>query len=432
MSKLTICLIIFALTIISYLWGKLTLATTALCSAVLFFVTGCIDQSVISSSLGNVTGIVMLSMFVVGAGFNKTQLVKNISNAIVRIAKGSLTKVLIGYMLCAALLCSLISSNLVPFCILFPLLASTVEDMGISPSKVMFSLGLTVICCLGIMPLGSGAASYAQQNALMAANGYTEHAMAVTDIFKGRWPVLVFTVLYAIFIAPRFAPDKPPVAIRSMDNSVADKALSKPAMSPFHERCGYLIFFGVSVGLLLSSYLKIPAWEVTLIGALLMVLTGVLSPKEAVAAMPISVWLLFVGSMCLASALNLTGAGALIGGAIAKVAGSAHSNIVAYALFFIAPFTLTQFMFNSTISTIFTPIIIQTCISLGVSPIGPMICCQAASLTAFMSPMATGTVPYYMAAGGYDMRSVLKQSWLPAICIAVIQVLWLSLMFPLF
>ena len=50
MSKLTICLIIFALTIISYLWGKLTLATTALCSAVLFFVTGCIDQSVISSS----------------------------------------------------------------------------------------------------------------------------------------------------------------------------------------------------------------------------------------------------------------------------------------------------------------------------------------------------------------------------------------------
>ena len=108
--------------------------------------------------------------------------------------------------------------------------------------------------------------------------------MVVTDMLKGRWPVLVFTVLYAIFVAPRLAPDRPPVAIKSMDNSVADKALSKPVMSPFHERCGYLIFFGVSVLLLFSAKLKIPAWEITLIGALLMVITGVLTPKEAVAA----------------------------------------------------------------------------------------------------------------------------------------------------
>ena len=49
-----------------------------------------------------------------------------------------------------------------------------------------------------------------------------------------------------------------------------------------------------------------------------------------------------------------------------------------------------------------------------------------------MSPMATGTVPYYMAAGGYDMRSVMKQSWLPAISIALIQITWLSIAFPLF
>ena len=217
-----------------------------------------------------------------------------------------------------------------------------------------------------------------------------------------------------------------------MDNTVADKALSKPAMSPFHERCGYLIFFGVSVLLLFSAKLKIPAWEITLIGALLMVITGVLTPKEAVAAMPISVWLLFVGSLCLASALTNTGAGALMGGAIARIASSAHSNFVAYALFFIAPFILTQFMFNQTIATIFTPIIIQTCISLGVSPIGPLVCCYAAALTAFMSPMATGTVPYYMAAGGYDMRSVMKQSWLLALCIALIQISWLSIAFPLF
>jgi len=144
------------------------------------------------------------------------------------------------------------------------------------------------------------------------------------------------------------------------------------------------------------------------------------------------VWLLFVGSMVLAHALNLTGTGALIGGIIAQIAASANSNIVAYALFFLAPFILTQFMFNQTTSTVFMPIIVQTCLSLGVSPVGPAIACAAGSLTAFMSPMATGTVPYMMGAGGYDMRSLLKQSWLPALIICVAEILWLSVAFPLF
>ena len=430
--QLTICLIIFALTIVSYLWGRLSLATTALCSALLFYMTGCIDAQAVSSSLGNVNGIVMLSMFVVSAGFNKTQLVKNIAGGIVKIAKGNITKVMAGYILCGALLCSLISSNLIPFCILYPLLAVTVEDMGISPSKVMFPLGLTVICCLNIIPIGGGAAAYAQSNALLAANGWTGTMMTVFDTFKGRWPVLVVCVLYAIFLAPRFAPDKPPVEIKSVDSSVADRALNKPEMDPFHEKCGYLIFFGVSAALILSSKLGLAPWEIGLFGALLMVITGVLSPKEAVAAMPISVWLLFVGSLCLANALSATGAGALIGNLIASVATKANSNLVAYTMFFLAPFILTQFMFNQTVSTIFTPIIIQTCLSLGASPIGPLICCSGAALTAFMSPMATGTVPYFMAAGGYDMRSVMKQSLIPAVLFAAVQIVWLSVMFPLF
>lgn len=142
-----------------------------------------------------------------------------------------------------------------------------------------------------------------------------------------------------------------------------------------------------------------------------------MKPREAVAAMPIGIWLLFVGAMRLANALNLTGAGAMIGDFIAKVSMTLKYDVLIYAVFFIVPFVMTQFMFNQTVSTILMPITIQACMSLGVNPVGPMICVSGAALTAFMSPMATGTVPYDMAAGGYDMRSVLKQSWLPRCCL---------------
>lgn len=185
-------------------------------------------------------------------------------------------------------------------------------------------------------------------------------------------------------------------------------------------------------GLLFSNQLGVPPWLITLCGALLVVITGVMTGKEAGASMPISIWLLFVGSLCLASALNLTGAGLMIGELIARVATRLHSSVLIYAVFFLVPFIMTQVMFNQTVGTIVTPIAIQASMALGVNPIGPIICVSAASLTAFMSPMATGTVPYFMAAGGYDMRSVFKQSVLPAVIFSIVQIVWLSIAFPLY
>lgn len=163
-----------------------------------------------------------------------------------------------GYILCAALLCSLISSKLIPFCILYPLLAGTLEDMGVSPSKEMFPLALTCIACLGILPIGSGAASFAQSNAYLQASSVTEYAFVATNTFMGRWPVLVVCVLYAIFLAPKLAPDRPPVDIKARENAAAGRAVNKEAMDPFHEKCGYIVFFAVSIGLLLSSTLGVP------------------------------------------------------------------------------------------------------------------------------------------------------------------------------
>ena len=83
--------------------------------------------------------------------------------------------------------------------------------------------------------------------------------MQVLDTFIGRFPVLIACVLYSIFLAPRLAPDKPPVPIKTMENAaaIAERAENKPKMSPFHERCGYLIFFGVSIGPVSYTHLDV-------------------------------------------------------------------------------------------------------------------------------------------------------------------------------
>ena len=121
MSQLTICLIISVLTVISFVRGKLSLATTAMTSMMLFFVTGCIDAETVLGCFSNASGIMIAAMFVVAAGFNKTKFVRNVASGIGRIAKGSLTKVMIGYVL-AALLVGFLAAHgrrTVPFLCLY-------------------------------------------------------------------------------------------------------------------------------------------------------------------------------------------------------------------------------------------------------------------------------------------------------------------------
>ena len=168
-------------------------------------------------------------------------------------------------------------------------------------------------------------------------------------------------------------------------------------MTPFQETCGYLIFFGVSLALLVSSNFGWPTWAICVIGAIAMVLTGVLKPKEATGAIPMWVYLLFVGSIAMANALSQTGAGELIGDFLASLAAKTGNNsLLIYLIFFLVPYIATQFMFNQTTQLILFPIVIQTCLALGANPIGPVILIQQASFASFMTPMATGTVPYYM------------------------------------
>ena len=72
----------------------------------------------------------------VAAGFNKTQSVKNVAADLNRFARGNLTKIMCGYVLVAILLSQFIQSPVVVFGILAPLLAQTVEAIGVKPSKV--------------------------------------------------------------------------------------------------------------------------------------------------------------------------------------------------------------------------------------------------------------------------------------------------------
>lgn len=89
MNQMTICLIIFILTLLAYafLSSRVSMAVISLISVAALMVTGCMDPNDALSCFANSSAILMASMFVVSAGLNRTQMVKKISAFICRISK---------------------------------------------------------------------------------------------------------------------------------------------------------------------------------------------------------------------------------------------------------------------------------------------------------------------------------------------------------
>lgn len=428
MNSLTICLIICAITTISYIVGKLPMGLTAMLSMVAFVVTGCLDPQTAVGYFGNNNGVMMMSMFVVADGFSRTQFVKKCAASVNHIAKGSLTMVMFGFIIISVVLSQFIQSSLVVFGIMAPMMVASAADLKINPSKVLFPLAITCISTISTLPLGSGATQFAELNGYLEANDYTTYMVELTDPMKARFPMLIMVVLYCIFLAPKFAPDEPVIKMTNLET----RGDNKEVLSPFKERAGYLIFILVTVALLFQRALRVDTWVICLTGALAMVLFGVLSEKEAVSAINWPMAFLFVGALSMGGALTQTGAGEVVGGILAGIANQISNPYLIGLVFFIVPFLLTQIMMNRTVMIVFIPIAILACKAMEANPVGIIILVQAACLSSFMTPMATPAVPMCMAAGGYDLKSLIKQSVIPAICLCIVSVGWIMTIFPLY
>lgn len=173
MNSLVICLIICLLTMASYVWGKIPMGLTAMLSMAAFVLTGCLDPNTALGYFGNSNGVMMLSMFVVAAGFNRTQFIQ---------------------------------SSVIVFGIMAPMMIASCEELKISPSKTLFPLAIVSISTISALPLGSGATQFAELNGYLEANAYTDFTVALTDPMKARLPMLIVVMIYCIFFATKLAP----------------------------------------------------------------------------------------------------------------------------------------------------------------------------------------------------------------------------------
>lgn len=427
MVQSTITLIVFVFIIILFASNKFPLWVAAFIGLLLMTITGSLTPIEALSGFANPNAIIMMSMFIVSAGLNRTQMIKKISDLAYKISGGSFTKGLLGYILVTFLLAQVVPSASTVFIICYPLVADFCRKMGVSPSKAIFSIGLTAISIVGLLPIGNGAVMFLEMNGILEAYGVTEYTYGIFDLFKARLPMNIALIIYSAFFASKFLPDKGDLLEETQGKSVN---LERPPLDHIREVIGYGVFFVVVLGLLFESYLPINSWQICLTGALIVICTGVLSEKEALGSIMHSPIFLYIGALAIGQGLVNTGAGDIVSNLILKILGENPSGLFVGFVFFIVTFIFTQLMSNMALYNIIRPIAILTCAALGYSPLGVVVLCWIGCFTSYLTPMATIAVPLMMDTGGYNQKDLLKAGWVPALLTTVISVPWVMWMLP--
>lgn len=430
MSQITICIIVFILTLIGFaIGGKyISLTVIALCGMMAMVLTGSLEPAKALEGFSNSSAILMASMFIVAAGLNQTQMISHISKNICKVSKGSFRKVLAGYTILAAILTQFIPSAIVCFSIVMPMALAVCREMKINPSKMVFPIGLTTVTSTLTLPLSAAISEIARIQGFLEAYDYTKYTVGVMDITWAKWPVLVVVILLSILVVPKFTPDIPDNGEGFFGGNQAEKK----KLSSIKEVIGYGTFILVLVGMIFSSKIGVATWEIAVIGALIIVASGILNIKEAVEAMNLNVVLLYVGALGVANALSATGAADIIGKVFSKVIVNMDNNYLAGLLLFLVPFILTQFMLNLGVYSIFAPLYIMMCKSMGANPTGPIILCIIATQIAFFTPLATPVVPLMMGIGNYKMKDLVKMGLIPFAVVTIVCVGWIMTVYPIF
>lgn len=197
-----ICLALFVLMMGMLAWNRYPMGVIGLAALTLLVLAGILSPKAALTNFGNANVVIIMGMFIVGAGLKKTSLIGHLTTSIRKVTGGNFQMAYRSVILLAVFLTSILTSPAVCYAIVFPIMDSICEKFHVSKSKVQFPLCLTCITCAGVLPFGFAISEAAVFNGLMETYGYQMNFTAL-DFTMGRFPIMVLAVIWALFFAQK-------------------------------------------------------------------------------------------------------------------------------------------------------------------------------------------------------------------------------------
>lgn len=419
-STITILFLLFA--IVMFVTEKIPLGVTSMIVCIGLVVTKVLDVKTAFAGFIDSNVILFVAMFIVGGAFFETGMANEIGGIVTKFAKTE-RMLIIAIMVIVGVMSGVLS-NTGTAAVLIPVVIGIAAKSGYSRSRLLMPLVFAAAMGGNLSLIGAPGNLIAQsalQEQLGMSFGFFEYAIVGV-------PILICGILFYATLGYRLLPNREP----KDDGGAFDQTQDFSNVPQWKKVLSLVILVLTLAAMVLEDKIGIKLCISGCIGALALILTGVISEKNALKSIDLKTIFLFGGTLSLASALSKTGAGEQIADLVINALGENPSPYVLTFVVFMLCCVLTNFMSNTATTALMVPICLSVAQGMGADPRAVLMACVIGGSCAYATPIGMPANTMVIGAGGYTFMDYVK-SGAPLIVIAtIVSMIILPIAFPFF
>ena len=332
MSPSTITLLFLLFAVIMFVLEKIPLGVTSMIVCIGLVVTGVLDVKTAFAGFIDSNVILFVAMFIVGGALFETGMANKIGGIVTKFAKTE-RMLIIAIMVIVGLMSGILS-NTGTAAVLIPVVIGIAAKSGYKRSRLLMPL-VFAAAMGGNLSLIGAPGNLIAQSALSEIGlkfGFFEYAVV-------GMPILIVGIIFYATIGYRLLPSHD-----VKDDGAFDTTKNFDNVPKWKQWLSLIILVFTLLAMIFEDKIGIKLCISGGIGALLLILTGVISEKDALKSIDLKTIFLFGGTLSLASALQETGAGEVIANKVIGALGANPSPYILTLVVFLLCCIMTNFM----------------------------------------------------------------------------------------
>ena len=422
MSPTVITLIFLAFAIIMFVTEKIPLGLTSMIVCVGLVITGVLSVSDAFNGFINSNVILFVAMFIVGGALFETGMANEIGSLVTKFAKTE-RSLIIAIMVIVAVMSGFLS-NTGTAAVLIPVVIGIAAKSGYKRSRLLMPLVFAAAMGGNLSLIGAPGNMIAQSalEPLGLKFGFFEYAIV-------GLPILIVGILFYATIGFKILPHHDTT---DADDSIFDESQDFSNVPKWKKVLSLVILIATLIGMIFEEQIGVKLCITGCVGAILLILTGVISEKNALKSIDLKTIFLFGGTLSLAKALEVTGAGELVADKVVGALGENPFPVLFTFVVFILCCIMTNFMSNTATTALMAPICVSIAQGMGADPRAVLMACVIGGSCAYATPIGMPANTMVVGAGNYKFMDYVKAG-MPLIVIAtVVSMIILPIAFPFY
>ena len=362
METSTIAIIILVATLILYAIPKMPLSVTTILAILAMVLFGVVDFASATSGFANNVVFLNAGMMIIGQAMVTTGLAQRVGNLVTRVNIGKNERLCIMLVLVVSTVLSVFINGAITVSIMMPIIDAIVLKSGGAISRKQTYMPLGIGSVIGNNVLTISATSMLTAVAMLEEMGYG--TMSIFAPLGVNLPAIIVVFIFYALVGQKLQErwyqfDEVPVAVSNEDTTDTKQY-------PVWKQIVVVLDFLAVVGCMIAG---VPYGPVCLAGAVVVILTGCISEKNAMQSVSWSTIIVIAGSLGISSGMSESGAGAIIANFFIDIAGPfGESGIgMCIILFFVGSIISDVMSVNASVA-ILLPIGAAISEALGINP----------------------------------------------------------------